>query len=239
MCTVTFIKDVSNQFILTSNRDEKVYRKTLQPNFYRLGEQHVIFPKDEVAGGTWIGLGDKKLICCLLNGADDGHYTKGDYRKSRGQVLLDVYRYDSYRSFLRQYDLSGIEPFTLLIFDLHYADVIVELKWNGFTKCLKALSTDHHHIWSSATLYSETERKRRKDLFSYKSSVNDLDDKEMITLHASSKSEDGFLFDGNEEIQTVSITQITVTDSNGIMNYFDLINKQQIKRSLQWQMIQH
>ena len=53
MCTVTFYPN-NNEYILTSNRDEVKHRPTLAPKKYNINNQEITFPKDEVAGGTWI-----------------------------------------------------------------------------------------------------------------------------------------------------------------------------------------
>lgn len=56
MCTVTYIPQENNNFILTSNRDEAYGRKTLAPSFYTIDGVKMLFPKDAVAGGSWIGV---------------------------------------------------------------------------------------------------------------------------------------------------------------------------------------
>lgn len=53
MCTVSFIA-LQNGCILTSNRDEKIYRPTLEPLIYEDEAIKLLYPKDEKAGGTWI-----------------------------------------------------------------------------------------------------------------------------------------------------------------------------------------
>jgi len=52
MCTVTFIPQGNNNFILTSNRDEAIGRKTLPPDFYDIEDTKMLFPRDAVAGGS-------------------------------------------------------------------------------------------------------------------------------------------------------------------------------------------
>ena len=60
MCTVTFLPLSNNDFILTSNRDEQRQRETLHPKIYEEDGIEMLFPKDKVAGGTWIGASSKK-----------------------------------------------------------------------------------------------------------------------------------------------------------------------------------
>ena len=55
MCTVTFLPLKNDGFILTSNRDEQPNRITHPPLTVVEDETTLLFPKDEIAGGTWIG----------------------------------------------------------------------------------------------------------------------------------------------------------------------------------------
>ena len=87
MCTVTLIPTPENNFILTSNRDEAINRLTLQPEFYRVGSTRMLFPKDALAGGTWIGVSDKNTMICLLNGGFVTHQRKSSNRHRR--VVLE------------------------------------------------------------------------------------------------------------------------------------------------------
>jgi hypothetical protein len=52
MCTVTYLPLKDNNFILTSNRDETPLRKTIPPKTYVESGVELIYPKDELAGGT-------------------------------------------------------------------------------------------------------------------------------------------------------------------------------------------
>ena len=56
MCTITFIPKSNNDFILTSNRDEAPGRETFPPEIYEEEGVKLLYPKDALAGGTWIGL---------------------------------------------------------------------------------------------------------------------------------------------------------------------------------------
>jgi len=73
MCTVTYLPLGNNKFILTSNRDESPTRKTISPTKYDENGVQLIYPKDEIAGGTWIGLSEKNRLVCFFLG----------YRKSK------------------------------------------------------------------------------------------------------------------------------------------------------------
>ena len=114
MCTVTLIPTQENGFILTSNRDEAINRKTLVPEFYQVDKTRMLFPKDALAGGTWIGLSDKNTMICLLNGGFEIHERSVSYRQSRGVVVKDLLGADDLQKAMLTYDYKGIEPFTIV-----------------------------------------------------------------------------------------------------------------------------
>lgn len=91
MCTVSYIpKKSAGGFVLTSNRDEKVFRPTIPPLLYELGETKLGFPKDEKAGGSWIAANNNCRLCCLLNGAFVAHEKKPHHTQSRGTILVEL-----------------------------------------------------------------------------------------------------------------------------------------------------
>lgn len=90
MCTVTFLPINSSDFILTSNRDEQISRETLPPKIYVENSVEMLFPKDKLAGGTWIGVSNKNRLVCVLNGAFKKHTKKDNYLKSRGLIAKEL-----------------------------------------------------------------------------------------------------------------------------------------------------
>ena len=117
MCTVTFVPKSSSTFVLTSNRDEEPGRNTLPPQMYHLDGTDVVFPKDEVAGGTWIGVSGQKRLVCLLNGGFTSHQRKEKYRMSRGIIVTDLLTTHILMDEIRSYDFTEIEPFTIILVD--------------------------------------------------------------------------------------------------------------------------
>ena len=73
MCTVTYLPLENEGFILTSNRDESHIRKTIPPKKYVENGVELAYPKEQLAGGTWIGASTKNRLVCLLNGAFKKH----------------------------------------------------------------------------------------------------------------------------------------------------------------------
>ena len=86
MCTVSFIP-LQNGFLLTSNRDEKIYRPTIAPQVYIENDLKLLYPKDEKAGGTWIVAKEDGTTIVLLNGAFVNHQKK---ENRHGQEILVI-----------------------------------------------------------------------------------------------------------------------------------------------------
>ena len=90
MCTVTYLPLENDGFILTSNRDESPMRKTIPPKKYLENGVELAYPKDQLAGGTWIGASTKNRLVCLLNGAFKKHERNSYYKMSRGLVVKNI-----------------------------------------------------------------------------------------------------------------------------------------------------
>jgi uncharacterized protein with NRDE domain len=162
MCTVTFIP-TENGVILTSNRDEKIMRSfALPPEKYFSKDCTLVYPKDTMANGTWICLNENGNAAVLLNGAFYRHHSIPPYRKSRGLILLDIIDSNNPLSYFDEIDLSGIEPFTIVL----YANSLLhELRWDGVEKYINMKDVSLRHIWCSATLYDENVIQLRNSWF--------------------------------------------------------------------------
>lgn len=165
MCTVTFIPRGFNDFILTSNRDEAPNRETLPPSTYTINDTQLLFPKDTVAGGTWIGLSEKNRLICLLNGGFTTHERKEKYRMSRGIIVTDLLTSEDALAAINTYDLQDIEPFTIILVDWEKDLKLYELVWDGAKAHLEEKPIAPT-IWSSSLLYSEAVKKKRESWFS-------------------------------------------------------------------------
>ena len=112
MCTVTFIPG-RDDIYLTSNRDEQTARRqALYPQVY----EELIYPKDAMAGGSWIALKNSGDAAVLLNGAFVKHQRVSTWRKSRGLVFLDIIQAEQPLTSFQDLQLNDIEPFTLVLF---------------------------------------------------------------------------------------------------------------------------
>jgi hypothetical protein len=166
MCVLTYIPTEEKGFILTSNRDEAVAREmATPPRKYTINGHQVFFPKDPRGGGTWIA-SNRETTLCLLNGGIVRHIPQPPYRQSRGKVILDFFKYMTVKTFIDDYNFTGIEPFTLVIIESVSKLIIHELKWDGTQLFNKKKDTTKPHIWSSVTLYSPEIIEKREQWFS-------------------------------------------------------------------------
>jgi hypothetical protein len=184
MCTVSFLPSGNQGFFLTSNRDEDIKRSIALPvSKYQHNGIDLYYPKDPKAGGTWIATGTNGFTLCLFNGAFNKHTPKGNYKKSRGLVLLDFFNYQNQYEFIDQYDFKGIEPFSL-IFVKHQLNKVglCELKWDGELTYHINHDASLPHIWSSVTLYNKDVIKQREDWFNQWVKENPVVTKDSILM---------------------------------------------------------
>lgn len=226
MCTVTIIPKGNKDFILTSNRDEAPDRESLAPDFYIINNTRVLFPKDKVAGGTWIGLSEKNRLVCVLNGAFNWHERKSNYRISRGVVAKDFMVSENIIDTIENYNLDDVEPFTIVIADWNKVLKFYELVWDGAEKHLTQLPIGPK-IWSSSSLYSAEMKEERSQWFETFKSQSQLDPGSVLKFHktAGKGNADYGVIMNRGFVKTTSITQIIKKEDSLIMQYENLQNK--------------
>lgn len=223
MCTVTYIP-TADKFFLTSNRDEKSWRKqALPPRFYLHNDFHLMYPRDEHAGGTWIAANKKGNTVVLLNGAFEKHISKPPYKKSRGLVLLDVIKSSTPLKYFMNAGLQDIEPFTLVLFE---ENNLFECRWDGDKKYCNQKDKLKPHIWSSATLYSDDVVKKREEWFYtwLNKNINPAH-QEIMQFHCLAGDGDkanDLLMNRNDTVSTVSVTSIELNVKTLLMRYLDI-----------------
>lgn len=226
MCTVTYLPIADNQFILTSNRDETPLRKTIPPKKYVEDGVTLTYPKDEIAGGTWIGVSSKNRVVCLLNGGFVNHKRKLPYKMSRGIIVKNILIADNAIAFINEFDFTNIEPFTLILIDWDVKLVTYELVWDGVKKHFKPLAQEPK-IWSSSPLYTPEMKEEREMWFTNWLENNKKDSlKNILEFHKNNSL-------GTKEIspkmkrkfvETVSITSIKKEEKVEI-SYIDFNTK--------------
>jgi Transport and Golgi organisation 2 len=239
MCTVTYLPLHKREFILTSNRDEDVLRKTALPvKEYLIHTRTVFFPKDPQANGTWIAYDVKGYTLCLLNGAYQAHTKKDTYKKSRGLMLLDFYLYNEPEDFANQYDFKGIEPFTLIMaYSCSDTEKVLlyELKWDELKPTLIVHDSSLPQIWSSVTLYSNQIIEQRQQWFNDWLEKNDTytnDDALFFHHFGGVGSIENDLLINRGTKKTVSVCCINKNVSHTEIIYEDLIHKKLYKNKV-------
>lgn len=223
MCTVSFI-GLGGQQIITSNRDEHVSRPMAhKPQEQMIAGIKVLFPKDPKAGGTWFALAENGTVGVLLNGGFVNHTPTGNYEKSRGLVLLDIVVSDQPYTFLEEVNLSQIEPFTVVLF----TNRLIEFRWDGHQKYFRPLDKNKNHIWSSATLYTDSVIQHRRNLFQkFLDRNTNISPKDIIDFHSNNNEdfENGFIIDRETGLKTFSVTQTVLNGEETVMRHLDLRN---------------
>ncbi|WP_300437369.1 NRDE family protein [Christiangramia sp.] len=230
MCTITLVPHPGsmNGFILTSSRDEAVSRNTLPPQKEVYKGTSLFFPKDEKAGGTWIGISEKLRCICLMNGAEKPHVRKPEYRKSRGMVVKDFLAGRKLQKLFNDYDLNNIEPFTMIVVDWHNGLAFYELLWDGIKRRLTALDMKEY-IWSSSPLYSEEMKTKRIKWFKDLKESKGFSTETLLDFHHNAGEGDkqfdliidrGFL-------KTQSITQV-YKSAEGLKFYYKNLSTREI-----------
>ncbi len=225
MCTVTFIPFKNSQFVLTSNRDEAPNRETTSPDFYHINDSQMLFPKDVLAGGTWIGMSDKQRVICILNGGFTGHEKQSVYRMSRGVVVKTLLSCDDVVTAIENYDFHDIEPFTIVVVDWNAELKLYELVWDGLSKHFLELPIAPK-LWSSSTLYTEDMKSERQQWFSEYIDTNEMSAESVLEFHETAGKDNinfGVVMDRGF-VKTTSRTQIEKSNDTVSMMYHDLKN---------------
>jgi len=223
MCTVTIFPKGNDDFIITSNRDETPNRISLLPEIYTINNSKILFPKDEISDGTWIGVSDKNRMLCLLNGGFKIHERQTEYRLSRGVVVKELLVSENIVEAISSFDFHDIEPFTLVISDWNEHLKFMELVWDGSDKYFNSLPLEPR-IWSSSTLYSESMKNERNKWFESFKKENILNSESLLHFHKTAGQNNldyGVVMDRGF-VKTTSITQIEKSDDLVEMRYIDL-----------------
>ena len=225
MCTVTYLPLGNNNFILTSNRDEQPARETIEPKVYIEDGVSLRYPKDILAGGTWIGLSFENRLVCLLNGGFESYEREASYKMSRGVIVKAILKSDDFESYIKSFDFTGIEPFTIVLVDWNADLKTYELVWDGKQKHFTELKQEPR-IWSSSTLYSQEEKELRKTWFAnWLENQKEFTQEEILKFHHNSEI-------GTPEnspkmkrwyVETVSVTSVKKEASETTMNYQNLL----------------
>lgn len=127
MCTLIVAHGLSTTapIVVGANRDESLERPASPPAVVERGDRRIFAPRDERAGGTWLGINDTGLFAGLTNRF--GPATDPD-RDSRGELVFRALEHDSARaaaSALGELDATRYNAFHLVIADRDEVDFVV------------------------------------------------------------------------------------------------------------------
>lgn len=213
--------------MLTSNRDVGYSRKKAErPRRYIDNGVELFYPRDGKAGGTWIGASSRNRALCILNGGFENHTSVGDYRVSRGEVVIDLLKQEKIDKGIKGICLDNIEPFTLVIVDWQEEFKLMELIWDGDRKHINVLPLEMH-IWSSSTLFDKKMKKMRNKWFLDWHQANKIDQTSILKFHhiAGIGDSNVDVILRRETVGTVSITSLKKENGSVEMTYEDLLPK--------------
>lgn len=225
MCTVTFIPKDNGDFSLVSNRDEAPGRETLPPHTYEIEGVSCLFPKDELAGGSWIGVSGRNRGVCLLNGGFNSH-GRSNFGRSRGLIVLDLLVAENTRVFLNQLQLENIEPFTIIAIDWNSGLELVECVWDGQHKYIKQMPIAPR-VWSSRQLYTTEVAHKREQWFAEFLKQQTVDIKQQLNFHKSGGIGDpeNDLVMNRRFVRTKSISCFSKNEAKVFFRYENLANE--------------
>lgn len=227
MCTLTLLRSAQD-WILTFSRDEHIMRaKALPPQVYAINQNKIWFPKDPAGQGSWMATNGKQ-IAVLLNGGFTKHVRQPSYRHSRGIIVLEALSAHSIETLAKSYDLTQIEPFTLVHFDTTTLKVL-EWVWTGEERNIQWVN-EESMFRCSYTLYShEIQQMRKKWFHDFLRNSQELGPHSLWDFHLHTQHQDqenGLVIKRNNGVQTLSVAQISSLFPQQF-KYLDLIDQQE------------
>lgn len=120
MCTVIVLRRPGHDWplILAANRDEMIERKWQAPARHWPDRPDVVAGRDELAGGSWLGINDNGVVAGILN--RHGSLGPAPGARSRGELVLEALDHPDAR--LAADALGALEPAAYRTFNLIIAD---------------------------------------------------------------------------------------------------------------------
>jgi hypothetical protein len=209
MCTVTYLP-TSEGYILGSNRDETPLRASNPLVTDTLREVQIIYPRD-TRGGSWLFASAEGVTICVLNGAAIKHQHRPPYKESRGIIAKKYFNYPDPVSYMKNVDLPGIEPFTMIIAT---RKKLYQFQWDGQIKHVSNLDIKKPYIWSSSTLYTPEMAQLRAEWFiKFISDTTQFTREEADFIHRNGTVGDptqDYVMNRDNVVRTISISLVLV-----------------------------
>jgi hypothetical protein len=120
MCSVVLLRRPGSAWplLVAANRDEALSRPWQPPGRHWPDRAEVVAGRDELAGGSWLGINDQGVVAAVLNRV--GTLGPATGKRSRGELVLDALDYDdaaSAAAALAALDPDAYPPFNLVVAD--------------------------------------------------------------------------------------------------------------------------
>lgn len=120
MCTVVILRRPDHPWplLLAANRDEMRERPWQPPARHWDEAPHVIAGQDTLAGGTWLGLNDDRLVACVLNRR--GSLGPAPGKRSRGELPIEALSHaeaGEAANALSHLDMRAYRAFNMIVAD--------------------------------------------------------------------------------------------------------------------------
>ncbi|MCC6153238.1 MAG: NRDE family protein [Candidatus Hydrogenedentes bacterium] len=227
MCTVTVHRS-TDRLLVTMNRDEARDRAPELPPAIYQSDVSWLAPSDSARGGTWIGVNNRGVVACLLNGYVEGDSflrEKNTEGKSRGAIIPWLMALGS-AHVIRDAAMTNFDPHRFMSFSLLVADqqTLDAYHWRGGDELAHESHRDEWSFFSSSSWKTEEVIAWRRRAF------DDWREGDCATigalptlhvLHPDGKHEWSPLMD-RERTCTRSITQIEIQPMRGdaVMRYW-------------------
>lgn len=124
MCTVVILRRSGHRWpvLIAANRDEMIDRPWTPPARHWPDRPDVVAGRDELAGGTWLGMNDEAVVAAVMN--RPGSLGPADDKRSRGELVLEALDHaeaGAAAEALSHIDPLAYRPFNLMIADAHQA----------------------------------------------------------------------------------------------------------------------
>lgn len=160
MCTVVLLRRPGHDWpvILGANRDEMRNRPWQPPARHWPERSDVVAGRDDLAGGTWMGLNDAGVVACILN--RHGSLGPAPGKRSRGELVLEALDHanaSDAASALADLDPLAYRPFNLVIADNR------EAWWLTLRASVAGAWVDRQPIPDGVSIFTAFDRNDRAD----------------------------------------------------------------------------
>jgi len=124
MCTVVILRRTGHRWpvLVAANRDEMLDRPWSPPARHWPDRPDVVAGRDELAGGTWLGMNDEGMVAAVMN--RPGSLGPAEDKRSRGELVLDALDHaeaGAAAEAMSHIDPQAYRPFNLIVADAHDA----------------------------------------------------------------------------------------------------------------------